>query len=58
MPRWGSGALDNILPDGSSPVLLGSSLAGGAYTSRMEGQLAQFRLWDMPRNVNQIRDNM
>lgn len=58
VPRWGSGALEDILPDGSSPVLLGASLAEGAYTARMEGQLAQFRIWDVPRNVNQIRDTM
>jgi hypothetical protein len=58
VPRWGSGALDEILPDGSSPVLLGASLMDGAYTNRLEGKLAQFRLWNIPRNVDQIRDNM
>ena len=58
IPRWGSGALSDIRPDGRFPVLLGASLTNGAYTYRMEGQVALFRLWDTPRNVEQIRDNM
>ena len=58
VPQWGSGALGDIIPDGTAPLVLGAHAADLFHTDRFVGKLSQFRLWDVPRNVEEIRSTM